>query len=733
MPSETLEIGGMTCASCVGHVQRALSKVPGVEGARVNLATSKATIDGHADHAALRSAIEGAGYHLIEAREAPGSGLGARLITAIVLSVPLTTIAMGHTFLGWHIPGQAWLEWLLATPVLVYAGAPFFTGAWHALRQRTATMDTLVATGTGTAYLYSAAATLAPNVVPGEGLYFETAAIIITLILVGKHIEARSKAQASQAIRRLMELGAPIARRKSGDSYEEIPVEDVQVGDILQVRPGEKVPVDGQVVRGSSHVDESMVTGEPMHAKKALGDEVIGATINQTGAIEIVAQRVGSDTMLAQIIQLVEDAQANQAEIQNLVDKVTSWFVPVVIAVAVLSGLAWAGLGSGLAATVGLSAIEMGLLAFIAVLIIACPCAMGLATPMALMVGTGMGAKHGILVKGGDVLDRTRHIDVVVMDKTGTITKGHPTVTDVLPYGASVDDLIHLAASAEAGSEHPLGQAVIRHAKQRGSTNAEATEFDAVPGQGVTARIGEHTVRVGKPEWIGQDKLGEAWHEIAPLREQARTVIAVERDGEFIGLIGIADEIKESSRDAIARLHAMGMQVHMLTGDNEATARAVAAQVGIEHVTAGVAPTDKAAVVANLHEQGHRVAMVGDGINDAPALAAADLGIAMGAGTDIAKEAGGIILVRDDIHGVPDALALSRRTMRKIHQNLGWAFGYNTLLIPVAAGLFVAWPLFGAPWILHPILAGAAMAFSSISVVANSVLLRAWRPGGRDT
>ena len=746
----TVRVTGMTCANCARTIEKSVAKVPGVTDARVNLATEKltATFDPQAaDLAAIEAAVERAGYGVARAPAAP-SATGAtgaaaaepqegaetkallrRFLLAAAFSVPLLLLSMGTMLLGTMVPGQAGIELLLAAPVMLYAALPFYEGAWKALRNRSANMDVLVSLGAGAAFVYSTVETLFPGVFPGHALYFETAAVIVALILLGKYFEARSKSRASSAIRRLLELGAKSATVWRDGAWRSVPVEQVAVGDRMLVRPGEKVPTDGRVVEGHAAVDESMVTGESMPVEKKPGDEVVGGTVAGGGTLTVEATKVGADTLLAQIVRLVEEAQTTRAPVERLVDKVSSWFVPIVIVVAVAASVLWYTLGRDLVVGMGYEPLAFSLLVGIAVLIIACPCAMGLATPTAIMVGTGRGAESGILLKGGEALERARHVDVVLLDKTGTLTRGEPEVTDVLAYEVDADDALRAAAGVEHASEHPLAQAIVRRAEQKGLALPPVRDFRSVPGQGVRALVEGEPVAAGKPEWLRAEgvDLSRGEKDLARLRSEGKTVVAVAHAGALVGLVGVADAVKPTSAAAVARLRGMGLRVVMVTGDHREAARAIAAQVGIDEVESEVLPQDKSEIVKRLQREGHAVAMVGDGVNDAPALAQADLGIAMGGGTDVAIEAGEVVLVGDDLRDVPAAVDLSRRTLRKVWQNLGWAFGYNVLLIPVAAGLLFAIPLAGERLLLHPMLAAGAMALSSISVVLNSTLLARWR------
>jgi len=737
----TLGVGGMSCASCVQTVERALRQTDGVLAASVNLATERATVEyipGAVTVEALRRAVRQAGYtplavedaardHEAARRARELAALRARLLVGAALSLPLLWGSLPHMGLRVWAPAvlHDWVvQFLLATPVQFWAGWRFYRGMWAALRHRTADMNTLIAVGTSAAYLYSVAATFAPHWFVGGGLaptvYYETAAIIVVFILLGRYLEALAKGRTHDAIRRLMGLRPRTARVIRGSEECEIPVDEVVAGDIVLVRPGERIAVDGVVLDGTSAVDESMISGESMPVDKTPGAEVIGGTINRTGAFRFRATRVGADTTLAQIIRLVEEAQGSKAPIQRLADRVAAYFVPAVIVVALATGAIWLAVGPQPALTYALSN-------FVAVLIIACPCALGLATPTAIMVGTGRGAEAGILIRGGEALEVAHRVSAVVLDKTGTLTRGAPQVTDVAAADAmDAGELVRLVASAEQRSEHPVGEAIVAHARRVGATLADVEQFQAVPGGGIEAVVEGRRVLVGTPSLLAA--AGVALDGLAAradaLAADGKTPVLAAVDRRAVGVIAVADTLKPGSREVVAALRRMGLRVIMLTGDNRRTAEAVAREAGVDEVFAEVRPEDKAARVEELRRRGEVVAMVGDGINDAPALARADLGIAIGAGTDVAIESADVVLIGDDLRGVLTAITLSRRTMRTIRQNLFWAFAYNVALIPVAAGIL--YPFTGV--LLNPVLAALAMAASSVTVVTNSLRLRAYRP-----
>jgi Cu+-exporting ATPase len=740
-----LTIEGMHCASCVQKVEKELAAQPGVVAATVNLAAETArvrTVPG-AEPTDLVAAVRRAGYEArvvgdparAEAerdasRKAELTSLRRRWLVAFALWLPFGLFEMiPHLLMlaGVHVEGwptlPPWLQLLLATPILAYSGRHFFVGAWKGLEHRAADMNTLVATGTGAAFAYSAMATLAPGIFRAAGiepdLYFEAAATIVTLILLGTWLEVRAKGRTGEAIRALLDLQPRVARVRRGDAEVEVPLGAVQAGDLVIVRPGEKVPVDGEVIEGRSTVDESMLTGESMPVEKRAGDPVIGATMNRTGSLMFRATRVGSETALAQIVRLVKEAQGSKAPVQRLADVVAAHFVPIVIAVAIATFVAWYVAGPA-------PSLTYAIVTSVAVLIIACPCALGLATPTAIMVGTGRGAAMGILIKDAESLETAQSVDVIVLDKTGTVTRGEPSVTDVIPaVGTSEDELLTLAAAAERGSEHPIGEAIVREAEARGLAVPPATAFGALAGRGIEAEVEGRTVLIGTPDLLASRGLdaapaGVEADRAEELARSGKTVVLVAVEGRAVGLLAVADTVQEGSAEAVRALRERGLEVVMLTGDNRRTAAAIARGVGIDRVLAEVQPDEKAARVRELQDSGKRVAMVGDGINDAPALAQADVGIAIGTGTDVAIEAGDITLIRSDLRGVVQAIALSSRTMRTIKQNLFFAFVYNVIGIPIAAG--VLWPMTGllmAPWV-----GALAMVLSDVTVMGNSLRLR---------
>jgi Cu+-exporting ATPase len=730
----------MHCAACVGKVERALSAVPGVEQASVNLATEQAAIafdSSMTSVGALQAAVAAAGYELAEpradaapvddteqaARDAEQRSQRNRLIVGAVLAAPVLVGGMAH-FLPW-VPAalqNPWVLLALTTPVQFWVGWPFHRGFLHDLRYRSASMATLVSVGTNAAYFFSVAVTLWPHVFPKHGAmtYFDVSAVVITLVVLGRWLEARARGRTSEAIRRLVSLAPRTARVLRDGADMDVPTADVRVGDFVRIRPGERVPVDGVLTEGASTIDESMLTGESVPVEKTLESKVFAGTVNRTGSFVFCAARVGSETTLARIVKLVADAQGSRAPIQRLADRVAAIFVPIVLALAALTFLVWWIVGPAPSALYALTSA-------VAVLVIACPCAMGLATPTAIMVATGRGAELGILVKSATALELLDRVRTIVFDKTGTLTVGRLAVTDVITAGGEVgeDAALALAAAAEQGSEHPLGEAIVARAKERGLALPLISEFTTVPGQGIDAMATDGRVLLGNR--VLMDARGIEVDTLTPraqaLAREGKTAVYLAFAGRALAVIAAADGLKPEAPDAIAALAARGLDVAMLTGDARPTAEAIAARAGIRRVLAEVLPEDKAREVAKLQDEGRRVAMVGDGINDAPALARAEVGIAMGSGTDVAIEAADVTLVRGDLRGVVAAVDLSRQTIRVIKQNLIWAFGYNAVLIPVAAGAL--YPIWGV--LLSPILAGAAMAFSSVSVVTNSLRLKKWR------
>ena len=746
METVTLKLRGMSCASCANSIEEAIRVVPGVSESNVNFGVEQATITYDPRKASLETiqdAVSEAGYSAFsppttttigedDSEKAMRLKESQKLIRKVtiggILSALIVVGAMSAMFnLPFQIRGldNPWVQWVLATPVMFWCGGDFFKNAWKALKRHAASMDTLVAIGTGAAYFYSIFATLFPSFFTTQGLmpevYYEASAVIITLILLGRLLENRAKGQTSDAIRKLMGLQAREARIIRNGQEMEVPIQEVQIGDVVVVRPGEKIPVDGEIVEGSSSLDESMVTGESMPVKKQAGDEVIGATINQTGSFKFRATRVGRDTLLAQIVKLVQQAQGSKAPIQKLADRVTGWFVPAVIAIALATFIVW---------FLALGNITLALTTTVGVLIIACPCALGLATPTSVMVGTGKGAENGILIKGADSLELTHQIQTIVLDKTGTLTQGKPTVTDFLTVDGTANQnelhLLKLAASVERSSEHPLAEAVVRYAQSQEVGLENVQNFEAIAGSGVEGMVGDRLIQIGTQRWM--EELGIESQKLRDQKERleasGKTAIWIAIDGQIQGLMGIADALKPSSVQAVRSLKKLGLEVIMLTGDNRQTAETIAQEAGITRVIAEVRPDQKANQIAALQKEGKVVAMVGDGINDAPALAQAQVGIAIGTGTDVAIAASDITLISGDLQSIVTAIQLSRATMQNIRQNLFFAFIYNVAGIPIAAGIL--FPFFG--WLLNPMIAGGAMALSSVSVVTNALRLRNFQP-----
>ncbi len=743
----TIPIGGMTCAACAQRIEKTLNKLEGISKASVNLATEKAMVEYDPQAVRLsgiKQAIEKIGYQAleIEKKEAVDEDrirkqkeiktLWIKFVVAAAFGLPLLYFAMAPMVSWWPFPipqyfdpmtyplRYAFLQISLTTPIIL-AGYKFYTIGFKALLQRSPNMDTLVAIGTSAAVLFSIYNTY--RIANGdfgavEGLYYETAGVIIALILLGKSFEAVSKGKTSEAIKKLMGLAPKTAIVIQDEKEIEVPIDEVEIGDLIIVKPGEKIPVDGVVIEGMTSIDEAMLTGESMPVDKKPGDKVYAASINKNGLITFQATKVGSDTALAQIIKLVEDAQGSKAPIAQMADIVSGYFVPVVVTIAIFAFLAWFLTGHGLA---------FSLTIFISVLVIACPCALGLATPTAIMVGTGKGAENGILIKGGEALETAHKINTIVFDKTGTITEGKPEVTDIITAsGITREQLLQLAASGEKGSEHPLGEAIVRGAEKENLEFIKVEKFEAIPGHGIEVRINNSKVLIGNRKLMEEREISlqELQKTSDQLAGEGKTPMYVAMDDRIAGIIAVADVLKESSAKAIKKLQSMGVEVAMITGDNRMTAEAIAKQVGIDRVLAEVLPQDKSNEVKKLQAEGKKVCMVGDGINDAPALVQADIGIAIGSGTDVAMESADIVLMRSDLMDVPTAINLSKSTIRNIKQNLFWAFGYNVAGIPVAAGILY---LLGGP-LLNPIFAAAAMAFSSVSVVTNALRLKRFKP-----
>jgi Cu+-exporting ATPase len=748
METTTLKLQGMSCASCANNIEDAIRSVEGVAECNVNFGAEQATIaydSRQTTVAQIQQAVDAAGYSAQpmqenvlageadaerQERQAHDRALRRKVWTASIISLGLVIgslqIMMGLSIsfipMWLHHP---LLQFVLTTPVLLWCGASFFINAGKALKRHTATMDTLVAIGTGAAYLYSVFPTFFPQWFIAQGLapevYFEAATVIIALLLLGRLLEDRAKGQTSDALRKLIGLQARTARVIRQGQAIDLPIAQVEVGDVILVRPGEKIPVDGEILEGRSTIDEAMVTGESVPVTKQAGDEVIGATLNKTGSFRFRATRVGKDTFLAQIVKLVQQAQGSKAPIQRLADQVTGWFVPVVIAIAIATFILWYNV---------MGNVTMALMTTVGVLIIACPCALGLATPTSIMVGTGKGAENGILIKGAESLELAHKLQTIVLDKTGTITQGKPTVTDFVTVRGTANHheltLLRLAASVERNSEHPLAEAVVQYAQAQGANLADVQEFEAVAGSGVQGYVSDQLIQIGTHRWmteLGVDTqaLQQPWDQ---LESRGKTVIWIAIDHQAEAIMGIADAVKPSSVPAIRALQTLGLEVVMLTGDNPRTADVIAREVNIQRVFAEVRPDQKAAIVETLQREGKVVAMVGDGINDAPALAQADVGMAIGTGTDVAIAASDITLISGDLQSIVTAIQLSRATIRNIQQNLFFAFIYNVAGIPIAAGIL--YPFFG--WLLSPMIAGAAMAFSSVSVVSNALRLRNFQP-----
>ncbi|MGC4042579.1 MAG: heavy metal translocating P-type ATPase [Armatimonas sp.] len=742
-PQEVVDLAvqGMFCAACARRIEKQLSRADGVAQAQVNYATHRARVsfDPHDTSTEnLIAVVEDTGYGAARIQSAEEAlliqekaqakevrDLKLRFGVSATLTLPLLVLAMSHG--RFEFAGMNWVQLALATPVLLYGGAPFFKGAWTALRHKAADMNTLVAVGSGAAYFYSTLSTLLPSTFAHASgqhnampvVYFEAAAAIIAFLLLGKLLEARAKGKTSEAIKKLIGLQAKTARVVRDGQEMEIPVEAVGIGDLVLVRPGEKIPVDGTVENGSSAVDESMLTGESLPVAKTAGEPVFGATQNTTGALQIRATHVGLDSALAQIVRLMNEAQSSRAPIARLADTVSGIFTPIVLAIAVLTFAVWWFAGPAE------SRLTMAFVNAVSVLVIACPCALGLATPTAILVGTGKGAQSGILIKGGAALEQAHKMSAIVLDKTGTITAGKPALTDFHTFGESKDNALQGIAAVETLSEHPLAGAIVTAANEKGLALPKADGFQSVSGRGVRAIVEGTDILIGNQAFLTENDIAvdQAQEALDRLAMEGKTPMLAASAGKLLAILAVADPIKPSSKDAVQRLKQLGLSVVMLTGDNQKTAAAIAAQVGIERVVAEVLPEGKVAEVKRLQDEGHMVGMVGDGINDAPALAQAEVGIAIGTGTDIAMEASDITLIRGDLSGVASAIALSKATMTTIKQNLFWAFIYNLIGIPLAAGVF--YPFTG--WLLSPIFASAAMSLSSVSVVVNSLRLRSFR------
>jgi P-type Cu+ transporter len=744
MDDVTFKLRGMSCASCATAIEHAIRAVPGVESCSVNFGTAQAMVTynpSKTDPEPIQKAVDAAGYSArlvqdsqlfatdVEEQWAHRADLQELTQTVVFSSILGFLLLIGSLpmMMGRSLPflpewlHYPWVQLMLATPVLGWAGRRFYINAWKAFRHRHATMDTLVAIGTGSAYLYSLFATLFPGFFTNQGLaaevYYEAAAVIIVFLLLGRLLELRAKGQTSAAMQKLMGMQARTARVLRPEGELDIPVTDVWMGDIVLVRPGEKIPVDGIVIDGTSAVDEAMVTGESFPVQKQVGDEVIGATLNKTGSFQFRATRVGNDTFLAQMVKLVQQAQGSKAQIQKLADQVTGWFVPVIIAIALLTFILWYSLAGS---------FTMALTTMVGVLIIACPCALGLATPISVIVGIGKGAEYGILIKNAESLELAHQLDVVVLDKTGTITQGKPTVTLRGTAHGNEQRLLCLAASVEQFSEHPLAAAIVQYARTQEVEPEKVLDFVAIAGSGVQGDVSHQRVQIGTQQWMSElgietQPLQQYWHQ---LEDAGKTTIWIAVEGQVQAIMGIADAVKPNAAHAIDALQRLGLEVVMLTGDNPRTARGIAKEVGIQQVIAQVRPAQKANAIQKFQAQGKKVAMVGDGINDAPALAQADVGIAIGTGTDVAIAASDITLISGDLQGIVTAIQLSRATMRNIKQNLFFAFVYNIGGIAIASGLF--FPVLG--WLLSPMIAGAAMACSSVSVVSNALRLRRFRP-----